>query len=134
MVADRVMMGGITGSAVTVGPGVRRDDGWGVRVDGAWGVGRGAWGVGRGAWGELANCGNIHPPNIHPPIELNLCPFAFALNFRAATQRGRRWIATDALSNLLQMRNLAWPDRGKAPVVVRGIWPRRPVRSPVARP
>ena len=112
MVADRIVMGDIIGSTVTVGPGVRRDDGRG------W-VGLCGW-TGRG---RTANCElRQHPsPRSNSTVgpSLHLRHLACIFNSRAATQRGRRWIATDALSNLLQMRNLAWPDRGKAPVVGR---------------
>jgi len=72
MVADRVMMGDIIGSTVTVGPGVRRDDGRGwVGLCGWTGRGRTA----NGRTGELANCelrtancANIHPPDRTQPL------------------------------------------------------------------
>ena len=71
MVADRVMMGDIIGSTVTVGPGVRRDDGRGwVGLCGWTGRGRTA----NGRTGELANCELRTAPTSIPPIELNRCP------------------------------------------------------------
>ena len=119
MVADRIMMGDITGTAATVGPGVRRDDGGGglgLRVDGAWGE------LANWRTGELANwrTGELRQ-RPSPRSNSTFAPLPSPSTLALQTQRERRWIATDALSNLLhsQMRSLAWPDRGKAPVVGR---------------